>query len=307
MNNQNVKVSIVIPTYRRPQQICEAISFVLDQTYTNLEIIIVDDNGKGSDYQLSTEKAIEKYKERVKYLIHENNMGGSAARNTGWKAATGKYVLFLDDDDIIEKHKIEYQVEALEGKDQSWGASYTAYHVVYPNGTIIKSGTKKSGNLYIQALMRTLYICGGSNLLVRRDVICEIGGYDESFKRNQDIEFVARICEKYKLLYVDKDCLEVRLGEDEKKKKKDYGFYNEVSEYYLYRFQKRINALPSKDRKRVMSVIALERARVAFQYKKPLESIRLLVKYHVSIYMIFKYIAFLFERIKKKEQYGFYI
>ena len=95
-------VSVIIPTYKRSKSLNRAIDSVLSQTYPNIEIIVVDDNGKGSKYQLETEKSLEKYikTDKIKYIIHDVNRNGSAARNTGFKHSRGEYINFLDDDDV---------------------------------------------------------------------------------------------------------------------------------------------------------------------------------------------------------------
>lgn len=300
-------VSVVIPTYRRPEQICLAVESVFKQTYSNIEIIVVDDNGENEEFRNKTAEALRKYHSQIQYIVHKYNKGGAAARNTGWKASSGKYVMFLDDDDYIDNRKIDSQVRALEQKDETWGACYTAYHVILPNGEIQKSSTKKSGNLYIQALMRTLYICAGSNLLVRRSALEKINGYDEEFKRNQDIEFLTRLCEQYKILYVDKDYLEVRLGQTPQEKRYTLDFYEDVTEFYLSKFKKQINSLEPKDKKRVMQVISIERARVALQHKRIKKAIKHVVCNRVNIIIIIKYCIYIFRRMITRETYGFFI
>ena len=99
-------VSVVIPTYKRPELLLRTIKSVLNQTYPEIEIIVVDDNGKGTTAQKQSEAIIRSLKGNITYLIHDINKGGSAARNTGWKASKGLYITFLDDDDEISEKKI---------------------------------------------------------------------------------------------------------------------------------------------------------------------------------------------------------
>lgn len=187
--NPLVLVSVVIPTYKRPIYLKRAIDSVLNQTYENVELIVVDDNNPDTPARLETEDLMAHYSDnpKVKYLKHDKNRNGSAARNTGWRAATGEYITYLDDDDEIAPEKIAKQVHCLEALDISWGACYTAYYVHKSNGGYQVSSEKRSGTLYVEALMRTLFMGSGSNLLLRKSVVDEIGGYDESFERNQDI------------------------------------------------------------------------------------------------------------------------
>ena len=96
-------VSVIIPTYKRSKSLNRAIDSVLSQTYPNIEIIVVDDNGKGSKYQIETEKSLENYikTDKIKYITHDVNRNGSAARNTGFKHSMGEYINFLDDGDLV--------------------------------------------------------------------------------------------------------------------------------------------------------------------------------------------------------------
>lgn len=93
-------VSVIIPTYNRADLVCEAIQSVLDQTYQNFEIIVVDD-GSTDD----TKQVLTLYKDKIIY-IYQQNQGGSAARNTGLKHSKGEYISFVDSDDLwfLEKY-----------------------------------------------------------------------------------------------------------------------------------------------------------------------------------------------------------
>ena len=106
-------VTVVIPTYGRSNTIVRAIESVLNQSINHdLEIIVVDDNGKGSSNQLKTQEVIQGYRKlaNFSYLVNENNSGGSFTRNQGLNVAKGEFVTFLDDDDEIDPTKLEKQV-----------------------------------------------------------------------------------------------------------------------------------------------------------------------------------------------------
>lgn len=265
---RNPIVSIVIPTYKRPDMIVRAVDSALNQTYAQIEVIVVDDNDPSSPDRKKTETIMAQYKgnPRVQYILHEKNKNGSAARNTGWRQAKGEYITFLDDDDEISKDKIKLQVNCLESLDESWGACYSGYHIVKPNGVVHKASDFKSGDVYLQALMRTMFMGSGSNLLLRKTVVDKVNGYDESFKRNQDIEFMARVFEKHKLACIKDDLLTIH--QDRATTHRSYEASDEISKYYLLRFDSRINTLSPKERKRVIEVISLERFRNALMYRK---------------------------------------
>ena len=111
MDNQPL-VSVIIPTYKRLGMLGRAIDSVLNQTYNNIEIIIVDDNNEDSEYRKETERFMKKYDDNIeiKYVKHKQNKNGAAARNTGINNANGVYIAFLDDDDEFSPKKIELQI-----------------------------------------------------------------------------------------------------------------------------------------------------------------------------------------------------
>lgn len=116
-------VSIIIPTYNNGDVVCQAIDCSLEQTYGNLEIIVVDD-GSSDD----TEEVVrERYHDRVIYL-RQQNKGAGGARNTGVRQASGKYVQFLDADDLLASNKISIQMKEL-GKKPGKSLSYCDYLV----------------------------------------------------------------------------------------------------------------------------------------------------------------------------------
>lgn len=296
-------VTVVIPTYKRPDMIERAVKSVLNQTYRNIEIIIVDDNGEGSEFQLETAKIVELFEDKVVYLIHPQNKGGSAARNTGWRNSNGKYITFLDDDDEIDVTKIEKQVMCLENLSEDWGACYTGYKLLKENGENQISSENRSGDCYIYALMKTMFMGSGSNLFLRKSVVDEINGYDESFVRNQDIEFMARALEHYKLAYIDEILLTIY--QEGNRKQRTLEEIEKINNYYISKFKDRIDNLNEKDRERVWAVISLERFRAYIYDKKTFEGIKLLKHNKVKTKYVFRYMKYLLHRTITHKSYGF--
>ena len=298
-------VSVVIPTYSRPLFLQRCVDSVLKQTYSNIEIIVVDDNEPDTKYRIESEKIMEKYSdnEKVFYFQHDKNRNGSAARNTGWKKAHGKYITYLDDDDVIAPTKIEKQAKCLESLDDTWGACYTKYKVIKERGVNQISTENRSGNCYVDALMRTMFMGSGSNLFLRKKVVDEIEGYDESFQRNQDIEFMVRVLEHYKLAYIDEVLLTIHQEGD--RTKRTFEQLDGYAKYYLDKFNGRINALNYNDKKRVIAVISLERCRVAFYKRKFYCGIKILMVNKVGPKYIFRYIVYMVRRFITHKSYGF--
>jgi len=185
----NPTVTVVIPTYNRPGFLVKALQSVLEQTYNDLEIIIVDDNSEysTSDFVLSLKD------HRIKYIKHEKNRGGSAARNTGIELANGKYIAFLDDDDTWLRNRVSSGLIHMEKFDGSLCRSLI-------NGRIKSSAYKKP--IVEQNDLRKGYIfTGGSSIIMLKSSIAKKLMFDEALPCGQDWDFLVRLCGKYKIAY----------------------------------------------------------------------------------------------------------
>lgn len=300
------KVSVIIPTYKRPTYLKRAIESVQNQIYKNIEIIVVDDNNDGDEFRLETENVMNQIKDiRVKYIKHKSNRNGAAARNTGIQHSSGKYISFLDDDDEFLPDKIFNQVERMEELDSTWGACYTSYKKLNKNSKVQYGFEKREGVLFLEALMRSLYIGSGSNLFVRKSVIDKIGGFDESFNRNQDLEFLVRVLEKYKLAYVDTCSLLVHY--EVREVKRTYEQLKEIDNYYINKFRNKIDTLNKKDKKKVYTMIALEGFRNAMFCGDVLKGLEGILSYKVNPIIFIRYMSYVLNRYLTKKSYGFKI
>ncbi|PFG04478.1 glycosyltransferase family 2 protein [Bacillus sp. es.034] len=196
-------VSVIITTHKGSEYIQRAIESVLSQEYKNIELIVVDDNGIDSHEQKKTYETIEQYltDKRVKYIAHEVNINGAAARNTGFKGSKGEYITFLDDDDFYFPQKISAQVKTLEELDETWGMAYCSVLIRYGNGKTVIRKSRKSGELLFDLLVHSTVI-GSDSLLIRRGAYEKLNGFDESFFRHQDYEFTARVAANFKVVAV---------------------------------------------------------------------------------------------------------
>ena len=296
------KVSVIIPTYKRPKFLLRAINSVLTQLYENIELIIVDDNNEGDKYRIETENLMNQLKDsRIKYIKHDKNRNGAAARNTGISVSTGFFIAFLDDDDEFLPDKISNQVKKMEDLDDTWGACYTSYKKINKNNNVQYGFEKREGSLLLEALMRSLYIGSGSNLFFKRSVINKIGGFDESFHRNQDLEFLVRVLEKYKMAYVDTCSLVVHY--EIREVNHTYEQLMQIDEYYISKFKDRIERLNEKERKKVYTMIALESFRNAIIHGKIFKGTRNIVKVNPIIFL--KYFFYILNRKVTNRSYGF--
>lgn len=235
-------VSVIIPTYSRPDNIIRAIKSVEQQTYPNIEIVVVDDNGEGSPHQKETEKVLRSRiaEGSIKYIPHKENKNGSAARNTGIMSSKGDYITFLDDDDEYMPTKITRQVEAietLEGTDVA--ASYCGHRKCSGDKIVSESIAQKSGNLQKEVLLQKWGFGTGSNPLFKREVFDKVGLFDVTFKRKQDIEFMIRFFRFYKIACVP-DILVVK-NIDSKINRPPADLFVQVVDHFLRTFETDIN------------------------------------------------------------------
>lgn len=194
------KVSVIIPTFSRPDYIVRAVESVFHQTYNNIELIIVDDNGIGSQYQILTEKLLSNFIDsgKLMYIKHEKNCNGSAARNTGIRASHGEFITFLDDDDVLHPDKIRKEVEAICNND-GYEVSYCGFRILLGEKELKSVKPTEEGNLQYDLLTCRWGIGTGSNPMFSRKVFDKIGLFDESFTRHQDIEFMVRVFRVFKI------------------------------------------------------------------------------------------------------------
>lgn len=192
-------VSVIIPTYKGSNSILKSLKSVLNQTYDNIEVFVVDDNGEGTEEQCRTEKILSDNikDERFHYLKHKVNVNGSAARNTGIRASKGEYLAFLDDDDIWLEDKLKRQIELFETLDYSYGLVYCGgYNVNLQGCGAPKISKFLKGNLLYDFLVGKIDF-NSSMFVIRRSVLNEVKEFDESYRRLQDWEFCTRIFSKY--------------------------------------------------------------------------------------------------------------
>lgn len=204
-------VSVIIPTYKGEDHIVGAVQSVLEQTYANIEVIVVDDNGKGSEHQIKTQEAVAVFSQdtRFHYIAHEQNINGSAARNTGIRASHGEFLGFLDDDDIFLPDKVEKQVELFEKLDQEYGLVYGSFREQMTEKTFRIVEASEVDDFLFRFLCDEVIACS-STVLIRRSVLKDVVEWDESFRRHQDLEFFARVASKYKVSFISDVCVEKR-------------------------------------------------------------------------------------------------
>lgn len=248
-----MKVSVIIPTYNREKYICSAIDSVLQQVYSCIEIIVIDDGSTDN-----TRKVLKKYSNKIKY-VYIKNSGPANARNVGMRMAQGEFIAWLDSDDLYYPHKLELQLSVFNKLDDidlvytefsgfnekgSLGKKYLKhYHsAAYSKGiqydNIFDQKYKSSelgiehhkrhdtdiysGNIYKKYFQNIIVFT--NSILFRKKILSQVGYQDEQFGLFHDLEFVLRICKSHKVSFIDEPTYKLRyhsgqISETEKKTK----------------------------------------------------------------------------------------
>ncbi|MFX0134040.1 MAG: glycosyltransferase family 2 protein [Candidatus Hodarchaeota archaeon] len=179
-------VSVIIPTYNHAKYVCRAIDSVLEQTYTNFEIIIVDDGSTDN-----TRDVLEPYMNKIKYIYQENK-GLAASRNTGIRASKGQYLQFLDADDIILPKGLDIQVKILETHPDV-DVVAGRYRTVDTAGRFLSNQRRFPNKIITFKDLVVTNRFAVNALLLRRKCFTSAGFFDEHLKSCEDWDMWLRI------------------------------------------------------------------------------------------------------------------
>ncbi|MGC9031775.1 MAG: glycosyltransferase family 2 protein, partial [Minisyncoccia bacterium] len=194
-------VSIILPTYNRSHLLERSIKSVLEQSYQNFELIIIND---GSNDE--TEEKVKEYQKldrRIKYLKNKKNLGLSVARNIGIQLSKGEFIGFQDDDDFWLKRKLEKQVRVLNSLPESFALVFTAWYR-WENKKKIYFPQKKYDLKNIQKLLLSQgYSMPTPSMLIKKSALFETGFFDEKLKMLEDLELAIRLSDRYFFQFIE--------------------------------------------------------------------------------------------------------
>ena len=209
-------LSIIIPTFDRCEQLSRALNSVFKQTYSDYEVIVIDD-GSTDD----TVEMLQKNFTQLRYF-YQSNKGVSAARNKGLALAHGRWIAFLDSDDEWLPQKLEKQISLLKAKPD-----YKICHteeIWVRNGIRVnqmKKHRKTGGWIFPHCL--PLCAMSPSSILIHRSVFDSIGNFDTSLPACEDYDLWLRITAKYPVLYMEEPQIKKYGGHDDQLSKKHWG------------------------------------------------------------------------------------
>ncbi|MBP1739919.1 MAG: glycosyl transferase, family [Deltaproteobacteria bacterium] len=211
------KVSVIIPSYNRLPALKEALDSVLRQDFEDFELIVVDDGSTDG-----TAEEIERYGGRVRVLRYPENRGVSAARNRGILNARGKYIAFLDSDDLWVKGKLKIQVTFLDENPH--------YPLCYTDEIWIRKGkrvnpkikhAKYSGWIFEKCL--PLCTISPSSAMMRRTLFSKVGLFDEALQVCEDYDFWLRVAARFPIFFIDRKLIIKRGGHPDQLSQRSWG------------------------------------------------------------------------------------
>lgn len=200
------KISVILPTYNRADLLVNAVKSVLNQSYQNFELIIVDDGSTDCTYE-----TVAQFQDaRIRYIPCKQNRGAASARNRGIQEASYPYIAFQDSDDVWKPEKLARQIEAFRRAPEDTGIVYCEFYYHGINGTEgicpdreIPLG-QKQGHIFPELL--TGNMIGMPTILVKKECFARAGMFNENLHCLEDYEWILRVAQQYRILLVQ-ECL----------------------------------------------------------------------------------------------------
>lgn len=185
-------ISVIIPVYNGEQTIRETIESVLQQTCSDFELLVINDGSQDSTLEIVSSFQDERLK-----IFSYPNAGLAASRNRGIDRASGDYISFIDADDLWTPNKLESQLKALQENSKA-AVAYSWTDYINELGQSLNQGShmKVNGDVYAKLLLID-FIASGSNPLIRRQALLEVGGFDESLTAAEDWDMWLRLAARY--------------------------------------------------------------------------------------------------------------
>ncbi len=234
------KVSVIIPTHNRVDLLPRAINSVLNQTFQDFELIIVDDGSTDNTKQVVEE--FQKKDKRIKYIWQENFGGTSKTYNTGLKQVKGDFIAFLEHDDEWLPQKLEKQLKVLENLSNNAGliacegylidgkgSNKGVYKFVYEKPFITKN------EFYLFFEKWQMFLLSLSTVLIKTEVIKKIGLFDEKLKTTADIDFYFRVLKNFDFYFLKEPLINYSVSQESLSRKQ---FWLKSMPEYKYLLEK---------------------------------------------------------------------
>ncbi|MEM5782486.1 MAG: glycosyltransferase [Candidatus Aenigmatarchaeota archaeon] len=237
--NNNPIVSVIIPTFNRKNLISRAVRSVLNQTYKNFELIIIDDGSIDNTQEVIIR--FQKNEPRIKYFYQENK-GWPSALNKGLSIATGQYIAFLDSDDEWFDNKLEKQIEVFNKFPNVGLVSCWAYKICdEKNKKIYKTYNRILNKKKWCLFWKKGGIISLSTVIVKMKAINTIGKFDENLKSCADLDFYMRLIKNYDFYFVPEPLINYYETQESLSRKEFWVKWVDELEYILRKHELALN------------------------------------------------------------------
>lgn len=201
--SQTKLVSVIIPCYKQAHYLGEAIDSVLDQTYSNFEIIVIDDGSPDNTAEVAAKYPTVRY-------VRQENQGLSGARNTGIRESRGQYLVFLDADDRLTPNALQFGINCLHAHPEC--AFVSGHHrYIKGDGSLLNEYPPEwIDSDYYKALLKRNYIGMHATVMYQRFIFDEVGLFDTSLKSCEDYDLYLRIASRFPVYRYDEIVAEYR-------------------------------------------------------------------------------------------------
>ncbi len=218
-------ISVIIITYKRQVSILKrAVESVCNQTYKNIEIILVNDDPEDQHHSEEIKNMIKEYDKDIYYYSYDKNRGSNYARNFGISKAKGQFLAFLDDDDEWYKNKLEKQMLIMK-TDSEIALVSCGFDFVKDEKVIGHKENALYKDCDLKYLLADNYVGGTSFPLLRREAVKDVGGFDINQKSCQEYDLWIRLRMKYKFSMVDESLGKYYLSGDSVYRKSNDRFF----------------------------------------------------------------------------------
>jgi glycosyltransferase involved in cell wall biosynthesis len=200
-------VSVIMPVYNREKYVTDAIMSIINQSYDCVEVVVVNDGS--TDGSLEIIQELERLYPNKIIVLNQVNQGQVIARNNAIQKCNGEFVAFLDSDDIWEPQKLELQIPLFKA---NVGLVYCGIYQIDDNGNILGEEAcddRIQGNIFPQLLVQNRMT--GGTVVVRRDILNNVGVFDEEFKAAENWDLWLRVCFSYEAAVVNLPLVRYRL------------------------------------------------------------------------------------------------
>lgn len=225
-------VSVIIPVYNAEKTIEKTIQSVIDQTYSNIQIIIIDD--KSIDNSLELIKKVSRKDTRIKVYMNDRNLGVAATRNRAIELSMGNFICFVDSDDIWKSGKIEKQINYIKKNDGD--ICYTSYEMIDRSSKKVKCIVSDKVSYY-DILKENIICC--STVMIKRNILID-NKFSKEFFHEDLVLWLQLLKQGYKALGIDEVLVTYRKGGRSSNKLKA-----SINRWMIYRRCEKINIFKS--------------------------------------------------------------